>query len=106
MSKCYFEDSVSAHAHVGPFERCARCGKTICPECVGRHISSREVWCFRCATVSLDDERLTRYTHRPPTRTYTTAARTIRLRPATHGIQRALSRLGHSGLWLLGTGIL
>ena len=103
MSKCYFEDSVSAHTHVGPFERCARCGKTICPQCVGRHTSSREVWCFRCATISLDDARLTEYPYRPPTVVFRTAPRIIPLHRSTHGIVSALKRLGHSGRWLLGS---
>ena len=101
MSKCFYEDSVSAHAHVGPFERCARCGKTICPECVGRHTSSREVWCFRCATVSLDDDRLAEYPYRPPRVVRTTSPRIIPLRPAPHRIHSALRRLGHMALWLL-----
>ena len=40
MSKCYLEDAIRTHTDVGPFERCTVCGKTICSECIGRHLPS------------------------------------------------------------------
>lgn len=51
-SKCAFSDSTSTHKHLGPFERCAACGKTICSECVGRHLPTGVVWCIRCVSDS------------------------------------------------------
>ena len=100
MSKCYFEDSVRAHAHVGPFERCAVCGKTICPECIGQHSSSGGVWCIRCTTVSLDDDRLARYTYRTPIVVASPPTHTTP-RPAVQVIVSVLSGLGHLTLLLL-----
>jgi len=44
MAQCYTSPS-----HKGPFEKCAICGKTVCPECGGRHLPTGEVWCWRCA---------------------------------------------------------
>ena len=88
MSKCYLEDAIRTHTHVGPFERCTVCGKTICSECIGRHLPSGAVWCVRCASVSLGDDRLAQFTYRPGSLVYTTSLQRRRPRSIRHGMRR------------------
>ncbi len=65
MSQCYLKDSIHAHPHLGPFERCIVCGKSICSECIGRHLSTGAVWCLRCAAVSDGADRVLKLTSQP-----------------------------------------
>jgi hypothetical protein len=88
MSKCYLEDAIRTHTHLGPFERCTVCGKTICSECIGRHLPSGAVWCVRCASVSLGDDRLAQFTYRPGSLVYTTSLRRRSPRSIRHGMRR------------------
>ena len=88
MSKCYLEDAIRTHTHVGPFERCTVCGKTICSECIGRHLPSGAVWCVRCASVSLGDDRLAQFTYRPGSLVYTTSLQHRSPRSIRHGMRR------------------
>ena len=66
MSKCYLDVRNSVRTHM--LDRsgaCTVCGKTICSECIGWHLPTGAVWCVRCASVSLGDDRLAQFTYRP-----------------------------------------
>jgi hypothetical protein len=49
MPACYRKGKDTTHSHIGPsFNRCAACGRTICYECISRHLPSGHVICVEC----------------------------------------------------------
>jgi hypothetical protein len=47
-SACYRRDKDPSHPHSGPFTRCTKCRRIICPECIGKHLASGAVLCVEC----------------------------------------------------------
>ena len=46
---CYRSASDPNHPHLGPFQRCQTCHRTICPDCIGSHTASGGVICVGCS---------------------------------------------------------
>lgn len=53
MPTCYREHMKPGHRHIGPFNRCSKCGRTICCDCSGKHLESGQVICIECSRSSV-----------------------------------------------------